>query len=305
MERYSLDDLRLFVAIARHQSFARAAAELRTAPSTLSRRLATFEAAIGNRLLQRTSRRVALTAEGEELLERAGPLVEDVLRVAEATLGGARAPRGPVRVTAPVASGAEWVAAALVRLAKQHPELRIELRLTNEVEDLVDARIDVAVRAGPLAPSRFVARRLRTIGYSFYAAPSFVARRLAGATRLDLRALKSTPAVVAREGTSWRLRATGGARRVVSPAVRFVVNDPRVAIAAAADGVGIVCAADEMVARYGSGLVRLGCHGHSIEPRSLFVVTPARKSMPARTRAVVEAIIAAARAPATLPSAPA
>lgn len=292
MERYSLDDLRLFSAVARRQSFVRAAAELRVPPSTLSRRLAALEVALGTRLLQRTSRRVALTHEGEKLLEKAGPLLDELVRVADGA-GSAETPHGTVRVTAPVVSGAEWVAPALVRLARQHSDLRIELRLTNEVVNLLDARIDVAVRAGPLAPSGFVARRVRTVAYAFYAAPAFVERRLAGASRLTVAALAQLPAIFMREQRVWRLRTTRGRLREVAPPPCFIVNDPRVALAAAADGLGVIVAAEEMAARHGPALVPLRCVGHTLEPRSLFVVTPARAAMPVRTRVVVEALLAA------------
>ena len=295
MERYSLDDLRWFLTVARHRSFVHAAAELRTPPSTLSRRIASLETSIGQRLLERTSRRVSLTHEGEELLARAGPLLEEAVRATDAALSGARAPRGTVRVTAPVVSGAEWVSAVLLRLAKRHPDLRIELRLTNEVVSLVDARIDVAVRAGPLAPSRFVARRLQTFSYSFFAAATFVERRLGGVTHVTTDELAALPGILLRDGGAWRLKPMRGPTRKIAPSVRFVVNDPRVALEAAAEGLGVVCASEDMAKRHGPALVKLRCAGYAIEPRSLYVVTPAKKAMPPRTRVVVDALVEEAR----------
>ena len=286
------------MAVARRRSFIEAAAELRTPPSTLSRRIASLETATGQRLLERTSRRVSLTHEGEELVARAGPLLDEVVRAADATLSGIRAPRGTVRVTAPVVSGAEWVSAALLRLAKRHPDLRIELRLTNEVIGLVDARIDVAVRAGPLAPSRFVARRLQTFSYSLFASAPFVERHLAGVARVTTDELAALPGILVREGGAWRLKPARGPVRKIAPAARFVVNDPRVALEAAAEGLGVVCAADDMAKRHSPALVQLRCAGYAIEPRSLFVVTPANKAMPPRTRVVVDALVEEARAAA-------
>lgn len=295
MERCSLDDLRLFTAVARRRSFVRAAAEVRTPPSTLSRRLAALEDALGARLLERTSRRVALTREGEALLARAAPLLDELALATEATAGGAEVPRGTVRVTAPMVTGSEWVGPTLARLTRQHAELRVELRLTNDVEDLVDARIDVAVRAGPLAPSRFVATRLRAVTYSLFASPSLVERHLSGATRVTIEELAELPAIFTRGSLGWRLQTANGRARDVAPPPRFVVNDPRVALAAAIDGTGVMLAPDEMAARYGPALVRLKCVGHTVAPRSLFVVTPARASMPLRTRVVVDALVAAGR----------
>jgi len=294
MERYSLDDLRLFLAVARRRSFVTAATQLGMPTSTLSRRIARLETATGCRLFHRTSRRVALSHEGEQLVSRAGGLLDELSAIGDDILDAGPRLRGTVRVTAPVVTGAEWVAPVAMALAQRYPELRVQLRLTNQLVDLVDGQVDIAVRLGPLRQRGLIARKLRTAAYAFVAAPAFVERELAGKTRITLEQLANLRAVAPSETVHWRLR-TGARTVTMRPKTRFVADDPRVILEAAAAGLGTAYAPEELVARFGARLVPLTVVDHTPESRSMYIVYPARNVAP-RVRVMIDWLLDHARA---------
>lgn len=289
----SLDDLRIFVAVARERSFAGAARRLGVPLSTVSRRVACLEEAMRCRLLQRTSRRVAVTQDGERLLARAAPAVDELAAATEAVRDAEAAPAGALRVTAPVVTGAEWVAPALLGLARRHPGLAIELVLGNAVVDLIEHQLDLAIRVGPIRDRAVIARPLRTVAYGLCAAEDFVARELGGRSTLRVDRLRALPAVLAHRDATWRLRRRSGAIETVRPAARFIVNDPRVGLAAVADGMGVAALPLEMIAR-DRRVVALTVVGRTAEPRALFAVYPARRQLPSRVRVAIDWLVQAA-----------
>lgn len=287
-ETKSLDDLRLFLSVARRSSFADAARREAMPTSTLSRRIAALEASLGTRLLQRTSRSVVLTHEGAQLVERTGALLDSL---ESAFSGAGDAPAGTLRVTAPVVSGAERIAPALFAFVERYPAVKLELQLTNALVDVFDERIDLAFRVGPIADSRLVARRLWRSPFVLAASPAFIRRELGQRTTVGRDELERLPAVVNRP-SPWRLLRKGRVEEL-RPHVRVQVNDPRVGMDAAMRGLGVLCAQEELVRRAGSRLQRLTVKGATFEPRELFAVFPSRSLMPARVRMALDAVVRA------------
>lgn len=282
------DDVRLFVTVARHASFVEAARRLGIPTSTVSRRVAKLEESLGVRLLQRTSRRVGLTQEGARLLERAAPLVEELASVLDAAADRTEEPSGRLRVTAPVLTGSQRVAPALFSFAARYPRITLELTLTNAMLPLVEEGIDLAFRVGPIRDAELVARHMWASPFALAAAPRFVRERLKGRTRLERDVLASLPAVFSRLGGSWRLLRRDGTVDEVRPQERFTVNDPRVAIAAAVEGLGVVCAPEDALEQHGKALVPLTVEGRTVEPRDIFAVYPSRRMLPSRVRLALD-----------------
>jgi DNA-binding transcriptional LysR family regulator len=281
------DDLQIFVAVARRSSFVEAARRLGVPTSTVSRRVAQLEEQLGVRLLQRTSRRVGLTQEGERLLERAAPLFEALAAAVDAS-DRAEEPAGRLRVTAPVLTGAQTIAPALFSFAARHPKITLELILTNSVLPLVEEGIDLAIRTGPIRDVELVARRLWSSTFTLAASRRFVRERLRGRARVERDALAGLPAVFSRPGGSWRLVGEDGTVDEVRPVERVTVNDPRMAIAAAIAGLGVVSAPTDALAQHGRSLVPLTVVGRTVEPRELYAVYPSRRLLPARVRLAIE-----------------
>jgi LysR family transcriptional regulator AphB len=205
----TMDDVRLFVAVARSRSFAAASRETGVPTSTVSRRIARLETQLGLRLLQRTSRRVATTDEGARLLGQAAPLFDGLAAALDALRDRPQAPTGHLRVTAPLVTGAGPIARALASFARAHPGITVDLSLTNAVVDLVRDGFDLAFRAGPVRDGDLVARRLWPVEYALAASRGFVGARSAGAE--CSRARRS------RRRSAWAPPCGGASARATAP----------------------------------------------------------------------------------------
>jgi DNA-binding transcriptional LysR family regulator len=139
-------DVQLFVAVARQASFVKASRRTGVPTSTLSRAVARLEKSLGVRLLHRTSRRVSPTHEGERLLARASPLMDELREVLGDVTDREEEPAGRLRVTAPVVTGSERIGRALIAYAAAHPCISMDLCLTNSVLNLVEEGFDLAFR---------------------------------------------------------------------------------------------------------------------------------------------------------------
>lgn len=170
-----LSGIDAFAAVARAGGFAPAARARGVAPSTLTRAVAALEREVGARLLQRTTRRVALTAAGEAFLARALPALDELAAAREAARGGAVS--GTLRVGASTAYGQAVIAPGLTAFRATHPDVAVELVLSDERTDIVAARLDLAVRHGPMADSALVARRLADVAYAVVGSPGYVEAR--------------------------------------------------------------------------------------------------------------------------------
>jgi len=203
-----------FVQIADRGSLTAAAIALDTSLSSVVRTLAALEASLGVRLLNRTTRRIALTAEGREYLERCRRILAD-LEEAEQALGATgRDPSGLLRVTAPVLFGQLHVAPTVRGFLARHRRMQVELVLLDRVASLVEEGIDVAVRIGPLADSSMVAVPVGQIRRVVVASPALL--RTAGMPQhpRDLEALPCVRFTALMPGATWHFVADGRALAV-------------------------------------------------------------------------------------------
>ncbi|MCR6479812.1 LysR family transcriptional regulator [Variovorax sp. ZS18.2.2] len=183
-----LADMKLFVQTVTTGSLSAAGRELGFSPAVGSKRLARLEAALGTRLLHRSSRRLALTDEGAIYFERCQVILADVDE-AEAAIGhGSKEPRGVLRVSSPVALGRRWVGPAMARFALDNPGVSVQLSLSDSVVDLIEGGFDCAVRIGGSEDSRLVVRPLASNRRVVCAAPAYLARREPPQTPVDLAA---------------------------------------------------------------------------------------------------------------------
>lgn len=169
-----LNDMGLFVEVARLRSF-RGAADVTGVPnSTLSRRIGVLEKAIGLRLLHRTTRRVELTEAGQLYYERCRRIVEEA-RLAHEQLGALQTqPSGTLRASLPVDFAATYLAPLIADFAGRYPGIAFDLDLTPRRVDLVAEPVDVAIRMGELDDSNLVARLLARLSVQAYASPGYL-----------------------------------------------------------------------------------------------------------------------------------
>src|SRR6266481_6278431 len=155
-----LDAMQAFVAVADLEGFAPAARKLGLSPSAVTRLIAALEERLGARLLQRTTRKVALTDVGARYLERVRGILADVEEAEGAAEGERTRPGGRLVISAPVGFGRLHVSPVMSAYLKRYPEVSGELRLADRMVNLVEDGIDLAVRIGHLAESSVVARHV-------------------------------------------------------------------------------------------------------------------------------------------------
>src|SRR6185369_13845200 len=283
-----LDDLSVFVCVARQQSFVAASRRLTIPTSSVSRAVARLEEELGVQLLRRTSRSVVLTDEGRQLLERAAAHLEGLEEALASTSDRRPRPSGVVRVTAPAYTGSTRIARSLAGFALAYPAITVELDATNVIRDLLQDGFDFGVRVGPSASPDFVARRLWQGQYGLFAARAFVNRALSGKPQVSRETLEREPCVALRPSACWRFRSPGGELLEVWPHVGFTVNDPRGTAEVAREGVGIALLPLDTVANDAQGLVRLRTDFGEPDPVDLFLVYPTRRLLPQRVRLAID-----------------
>jgi DNA-binding transcriptional LysR family regulator len=170
-------DLLAFVAVIDAGSMSAAAATLGAAPSSMSRAVSRLEARVGARLIRRTTRRLDLTPEGERFYDRVVRILGDLEEAESDIREGARKPRGRIRVNAPVPFALHQLVPRLAHLTERHPELEVDISMTDALVDLLEERADVAIRIGPLKDSSMFVRPIATSSMHLVASPSYLKAR--------------------------------------------------------------------------------------------------------------------------------
>lgn len=197
--------------------------------------MATLEEQLGARLLNRTTRRVSLTEAGTVALERAEQLLADLGELRDVVAGDER-PRGHVRVTAGVSLGHAVLHEGLPSFLATHPEVTVEVVLTDRAVDLVADRIDLALRIGKLADSALVARRIGSVGHIVCASTTWFEDN----GPLEPQDLAQRPRIVdTNQPRAWRLDGPEGARLEVAASGRYAVNNAHAVHEACRLGMGL------------------------------------------------------------------
>ena len=281
-------DLRIFLSVASVGSLSAAARQLDVVPMQVSRRIAALEDELGVRLFHRTTRSVSLTAEGEALL----PFAHTIIDAEESALGELRplpgTVKGLLRMTAPSVFAQSVVLPVLPQLLEQHPQLRVELDVSDKVVDIVAGGFDLALRVAPLADSELVARRIAPNPRVLCAAPDYLERHGVPSSLADLdghhcillQAVSRWPFVV--RGEIHRRRMNGRLNTSSVDAVR----------AAAMQGLGIsMLAYWDVVQQLRDGsLVEISLEDAQMEPLSVWAVTPTRRYVPARVKVFLDTL---------------
>ncbi len=202
-----LDDYEVFDAIVRAGSLSEVARNRGVSNAMISKRLARLEARLGTKLIQRTTRRLAITEDGEALHRRIMPAIA-AIREAEASVADADARlAGKLRVSAPTSFGRLHIAPRLLAFLDAYPRLELDLELDDSFVDLVGARFDLAIRIGRMPESNLVVRKLAPNTRVLCASPGYIAR--AGAPE-SLRALADHRLLAAHGQLPWRLEGPEG-----------------------------------------------------------------------------------------------
>jgi DNA-binding transcriptional LysR family regulator len=272
----ALSDMLLFVSVVREGSFTAAARQLGVTKQSVSERVARLEAALGVRLLERTTRALRPTVAGSRYFERcstiAGLVEEANVEAREQQVE----PTGLLRVSAPYLYGRRFLAPVVAAYLGQHPSARVEVVLTDRRIHLVEEGFDLCVRVGPLDDSSMAARKLGEGHTYFVASPAFVAEH-GRPTPETLHAFRS---VATRADERWDV---GGRSIPVEPVL--VANDFEIACACAVAGVGVALV-PSIVCRDAveDGRLEVLFAGSAVPVHVLY---PSRRQLPARVRVFV------------------
>lgn len=234
-----LQELEVFVQVVKSGNFAKAAAELQLNPSAISRRIGNLEDHLGVRLFNRTTRSLSLTEVGERYLNRCLSILTEIEEADREAKQHSSEPQGTLHVSCSTYFAHRYILTHIPQFLEQYPRLAIKLMLTDDVVDIVNEGIDVAIRIGELADSALISRRLLCDRRIICASPSYLERYgipatpddLAEHNCLNLNAHKTTL-------NQWRFRDQSGLREI-SVRGNFEVNSGEALYEAVLAGLGI------------------------------------------------------------------
>lgn len=182
----NLNDVRLFLRVVETNSFTAAAETLGIQKSTISRRIGQLEDELGVRLLQRTTRKLKLTNEGQELFERCRPLIDELEQLPDLVSANHSEPKGRLRITMPPEMGIFLMNDLIADFMQRYPKVQLELELSTRVVDLIEEGVDLALRVGQLNDSSLIARKVASITSGIYASPEYLKANGTPKTPADL-----------------------------------------------------------------------------------------------------------------------
>ncbi len=285
-----LTSMTVFAKVASTRSFSGAARELGISQATASKHVQTLEDWLGARLLHRTTRRVALTDIGESFFVQCSRILEEM----EAARSAARpeAPvRGSMRITAPVAFGSSRLGPIVVDFLRQHPELSLNVELSDRSVDLIEEGYDLAIRTSPTNGPGLVAWPLMSLDYVLCAAPSYLARHGTPTMPADLsnhHCITGTETL----GVSWQFKSLNGPTEVPIYG-RLQVNNAMLRRDAARAGVGVLLCAEYLVEDdFTTGRLVQLLADHRPVGSTLHAVSPAYRASSPKVRSLVSHLTA-------------
>lgn len=285
--------LEFFVLLARHRNLSTVARQLDLTPPAATKRLAQLEARLGVRLVNRTTRSISLTPEGETYLHYATRILADVREMEEVVSSSGSVPKGLLRINATLGFGRTAIAPIVSEFAAQHPQVEVQLDVTDRPIDLVESGVDLGIRFGALPDQRLVARRVLSNRRFLCAAPRYLARH---GTPASLGDLANHQCIIHRQNEDaygvWRFTRDGRAETVkVHGALSS--NDGDIVLNWALDGHGILVRSEWDLAKYlESGWLRVVLPEFILPSADLFVYYPSKRDLSARTRAFIDFLMA-------------
>jgi DNA-binding transcriptional LysR family regulator len=284
--KVDLNDVAVFADVVRAGSFTAAAAQRGVPVSTVSRHVARLETGLATRLLERTTRKLQLTDVGRRYFGHAERALAELFEGGEYVRSSSTVPRGPVRITAPIGLG-PLLADILAPYLVAHPDVTLEIDLTERRVDLLAEGIDIAVRTGPSDTLDLVARQIFSATRALFASKAYLARRgrpkrIADLATHDLVTMRSSAS-----GAVWDLFHNRRRHRITFKP-RLVVNEmiaARQAILAGA-GIGMLASISLGDARLERVLPRV-----SGETGGMWVLYPAHRALTAAVRSCTEHLI--------------
>jgi DNA-binding transcriptional LysR family regulator len=282
------DGLAIFAEVAEQGSFAAAARRLGRSPAAVTRGIAELETRLNVRLFNRTTRAVSLTEAGQRLLGGAKRVLADLDEIERAAAGAGTAPRGELRLTAPILFGRLHLEPLVLEFLDRFADVSVALALIDRPVDLVEEGLDVALRIGALPESSAIATRVGAMPRVVVASPDYLARRGTPQVPADVAA-HAVVAFSGMFGERWTFRDGAGGETSVAIKPRLSVNTAEAAVDAARAGFGLTRvlgyqAADDI----GRGALRRLLTDCEIDALPIHLLYPGGRYPPPKLRAFLD-----------------
>ena len=283
---------RMFAKVVETGSFAAAARRLGTSSGQASKLVARLESDLGVKLLNRTTRALALTEAGQAYALRLRGLIEAFDDLEAEVRDAGATPRGRLRLTAPLGFGTIRLAPLLARFACDHPAIHLDVQFTDRIVNLVDEGLDAAIRVGNPTDGTLVARRLGTSRLVAVAAPAYLAARGTPQAPADLAAHDCVIDTNLRDPQTWDFAR---AQRVTVTG-RLSFSDVTACLIAAEAELGIARVPDFAAGpSLAAGRVAEVLAPHAPPPFGIHALYPAGRHLPAKVRALIDFLVPALR----------
>jgi DNA-binding transcriptional LysR family regulator len=288
-------DLRLiesFMQAARHENFSAAATAFRISPGAMSQNIKALEDKLGARLFTRTTRQVRLTSAGQLFLERCGPALEALNDATAAVAGERDTFQGTLKVTSATAFGRAFILPLAAKFQKLHPELTIELSLSDTFVDLIAEGFDLGIRGGILPANEYISRLIVPITPLVCAAPSYFKEHGKPIEPEDVlkHRLIGMRSSATQRVFPWEFAAEKGSRAIsrIEIEPNFIVNDVEAVAEAAAEGVGLAQVGSNIsLPRVRQGRLELALTDFAVQSRGMYAVYPTRRYAPRKLTAFI------------------
>ncbi|MCE9576082.1 MAG: LysR family transcriptional regulator [Deltaproteobacteria bacterium] len=287
-----LNEIVVFARVVETRSFTAAAQQLGLPKSTVSRKVAQLEERLGVRLLQRTTRKLNLTEVGTAYYERCARIVSDIASAEQVVTEMQTAPRGLLRVTAPVDFGATYLGPLVAEFVAQYPDIAVDVDVSDRIVDLIEDAVDLGIRFGPLSESSLVARKLGVVRMRLCAARTYLARRGTPTHPSELADHDLVAFVPTARMQTWPLRGPDGTVEV-SPRAKIVSNSVKVVHDAVMSGAGIAVLPEFVFAEEEvEGTMVPVLPDWAMQEGDLFAVYPSTRNLSPKVRAFLEFLVA-------------
>jgi DNA-binding transcriptional LysR family regulator len=283
-----LDAMSVLLAVAEAGSLSAASRKLGTPLATVSRKITDLEAHLKTKLLHRSARQMTLTDAGRSYLEACKSIIEQVEAAEREAIGEYRAPKGGLTITAPTVLGHLHLLPIALEFLVAYPDIDLRLLLSDHVVNLLEDRIDLAIRIGILPDSSMISTRIGTIRHVCCASPSYFDVRGVPRKPSDLRNHDCITFDSFGSPRAWRF-ANGNAEISVPIRSRLTVNTAEAAVAAAVAGIGVTRVMSYKMERASrAGALQIALEEFEPAPWPVNIVYPEQRLLPLKVRAFLD-----------------
>lgn len=286
-----LSSLRAFVKVVESGSFAEAGRQLRLSRSAISKYIGELEQSLGVQLIVRTTRHASPTETGQRYFERAVAILADLEAADQAVSQSQAAPRGLLRVNAPMSFGTMRLGPVVADFMAGYPELQLQIVLSDDLLDPVQDGFDVTLRIAELESSSLVARRIMPVERVICASPAYLARHGTPGSPEDLRRHTSLTYGFLLTGNQWKLTGADG-DHWIQPAWTLCVNNAEVLRDVAIRGQGIALIPRFIAAEaLESGALTAILSDYVAPPLALYAIYPPTRHLSVKVRLFIDFLV--------------